>query len=170
MTVTIKKTGPFALGGTDIRTFKEGDVHTLHSDHEQELIDAGHAEEGGDEDKTAPAPAGDARIADHLKVSQAPQAVDTTAVAARVVADGVTHDSEGGLTPGSTNNEGPDVTHAQDFINSETVKAGDEQKAEADEADAKAKADAAAAKKAEADKPKPHHAPAKHAAKPHGKK
>lgn len=121
MTVTIKKdTDPtgIALGGVDVRHFKKGEVHALHPDHEKQLVDAGIAKQGGKiEDVEENDPNHEETTYEIAnKVSHAPQAVDTAAVAARVVNDGVTHDSEGGVVAGSSNSEGPEVTHASDLL------------------------------------------------------
>ena len=122
MTVTILEDKDISFDGINARSFKKGEVYAnLRPEDEQTLIDGGFAKTGG-KDKDAvennpsdPKPLTSAQEANRM--CQAPQAVDTAAVAARVVNDGVTHDSEGGKTPGSTNNEGADVTHASDLLN-----------------------------------------------------
>ena len=120
MTVTITEDKDISFDGLNPRRFKTGEVYAnLRPEDEQTLIDGGWAKNGGKEkdaveNTTEPAPL--TPIQEANKVSKAPQAVDTAAVAARVVNDGVTHDSEGGATPGSSNSEGPEVAHATDLL------------------------------------------------------
>ena len=121
MTVTILEDKEISFDGINPRTFRKGEVYvSLRPDYEQTLIDGGFAKAGGREKDAVENNFVEAKpltsVQEANKMSQAPQAVDTAAVAARVVNDGVTHDSEGGSTPGSTNNEGSDVTHASDLL------------------------------------------------------
>lgn len=97
MTITITQDtdeGGYFLGGIDPRHFKKDEVHTLAPAHEQELIEAGYAREGGDEEEAVERQPGHkpSPIEAANKISDAPMAVDTGATAAQAVADGDAQD------------------------------------------------------------------------------